>query len=437
MKLGLIGCGKWGKNLAREFDNLKILTQICDINKPNDFDHIQFTNDWNKLLNDVDIICIALPANLHYKYAKEALLLNKDVFIEKPMTLHKEEAQELVNIAKNNNKIIFVGHIMHYNPGIIKLKELLISEKIKSITTTRYITTKIDNPLWDLAPHDISLCNKIINGKISKIKHINNDNINKLIFDIDEVNVNINVGSSMPYKEQKIIIICEKSIIIFDDVEKKLWYNNNEIKFNNEMPLTNECKEFIKCCQNRTNPLTNGQEGLNVISILDQCRNVDYYYDKTAIIDDKSIIGKNSKIWHNSHITSEAIIGNECNIGQGCYIAGIIGNNCRVQNNVNIYKGVICGNNVFFGPNCTTTNDITPRAKYPHQNYVETIIEDDVSIGAGAVIRCGIKLGRGCFIGCGSVVVKNCEEYGLYVGNPAKKIGKVDEGGKRIINIYE
>jgi UDP-2-acetamido-3-amino-2,3-dideoxy-glucuronate N-acetyltransferase len=434
MKLGLIGCGKWGKNLAREFDNLGILYEICDINNPNNFNHINFTLSWNKLLDDVDIVCIALPAELHFKYAKKALLANKDVFIEKPMTLNSYDAKDLVNIAKKYNKIIMIGHILHYNPAIIKLKNLLKNEKIINITTNRFIIEEINNTLWDLASHDISLILSLCGNELENIKYISNNTINKLMFTINNIDININVSSSHPYKRQELIIICENSTIIFDDIQKKLWYNNNEIDFDNTMPLTNECKYFFKCCQNRMKPLTDGQEGLQVVRTLELIEN-NKSINLNTIIDKGCIIGKSSKIWHNSHITSDAIIGENCNIGQNCYIAGIIGNNCRVQNNVNIYKGVKCGNNVFFGPNCTTTNDIYPRAKYLHHNYIDTIIEDDVTIGAGVIIRCGIKLGKGCFIGCGSVIVKDCDEYGLYVGNPGKKIGIVNDKGE-IIHRY-
>lgn len=105
-------------------------------------------------------------------------------------------------------------------------------------------------------------------------------------------------------------------------------------------------------------------------------------------------------------IHETAIIDKGAIIGQNCFIQGKIGNNCRIQNNVSVYKKVVLKNNVFCGPSCVFTNVLFPRAGIKG-TYLETIIEDNVTIGANAVIRCGITLGKNCFIGAGSVVLNN------------------------------
>jgi UDP-2-acetamido-3-amino-2,3-dideoxy-glucuronate N-acetyltransferase len=114
IKLGLIGGGYWGKNLIREFNNIKVLHTICDINKDalinyqKLYPNIETTKDWENVLNNKDInaVCIALPAELHYKFAKKSLLSDKDVYVEKPITLDIEEAKELIEIAKEKKKNI-------------------------------------------------------------------------------------------------------------------------------------------------------------------------------------------------------------------------------------------------------------------------------------------------------------------------------------------
>ena len=153
MKLGLIGCGYWGANLIRDFYNLGVLKSICDINinNLNEFktlyQNITISNKYNDLLEDIEItaICISLPAELHYTYAKEALLNDKDVFVEKPITLDVNEAKELIDIAIKNNKILMVGHLLHYHPCIIKMKEM-INEGWKLLdeilTNANYINCK-------------------------------------------------------------------------------------------------------------------------------------------------------------------------------------------------------------------------------------------------------------------------------------------------------
>ena len=161
-----------------------------------------------------------------------------------------------------------------------------------------------------------------------------------------------------------------------------------------------------------------------------------YFSHKTSIIDEGADIGEGTKIWHYSHICKGAKIGKNCNIGQNVYIAGgaIIGDNCKVQNNVSIYSGIEAGNYVFFGPSCVLTNVINPRGMYSKNGkYTKTVLEDGVTLGANCTIVCGNRLGKHCLIGAGCVICKDVDEYSIMVGNPGRKIGKINERGKRII----
>ena len=141
IKVGLIGGGYWGKNLIREFNNCDVLHSICELNdellemyKIN-YPNIVLTKNWNDLLDNTEInsICISLPAELHYKFSKEALLANKDVFVEKPITLDLNEANDLVNIAKKKNRILMVGHLLHYHPCIERMKDLISNNRIGKV----------------------------------------------------------------------------------------------------------------------------------------------------------------------------------------------------------------------------------------------------------------------------------------------------------------
>ena len=313
MKLAIIGGGYWGKNLIREFNNKGVLDTICDINPEalkkynQDYPHITTTTEWNNILINTNItaVCIALPAEMHYTFAKSALLANKDVYVEKPITLDINEAEELIKLAKKHSKILMVGHLLHYHPAIIKIKSIIKEGKlgkIKNIVANRLslgIFRKHENVLWSFAPHDISVILSLIDEMPTSVICQGKDHINKDIHDVTNsilkfknAYVNINVNWLNPYKEQKMSIIGEKGMIIFDDVSKdnKITYFPEYIQYSSDMnsnplPIKNngqnielelnestlliECKHFIECCLERKIPITNGEEGQRVLTVLD------------------------------------------------------------------------------------------------------------------------------------------------------------------------
>ena len=503
MKLGLIGGGYWGKNLIRDFYSCGVLDTICDINEAviekykTMYTNVNTTKSWNDgVLNNQNItaVCIALPAELHYRFAKEALLANKDVYVEKPITLDINEAQELVELAKEKNKILMVGHLLHYHPAIMKVKEMIKEGKIgkvKNIVANRLslgIFRKHENVLWSFAPHDISVILSLVDEMPESVICHGKDHINEGVHDVTnsilnfkDAYVNINVNWLNPYKEQKMSIIGEKGMIIFDDVSKenKLTYfpeyiqysadihsnptpiKNNGINVNvdfTKFPLLLECEHFVKCCKTRNQPITHGQEGVNVLKVLNGLQesllnnkeviidskrentntntntNNKYFAHETSIVDEGANIGEGTKIWHYSHICKGAKIGKNCNIGQNVFIAdgAVIGNNCKVQNNVSIYTGVEAEDYVFFGPSCVLTNDINPRGMYSKNGeYMSTRLETGVTLGANSTIVCGNTIGKHAMIGAGTVICKDVEPYSIMVGNPGKKIGTIDEKGNR------
>lgn len=489
MKIGLIGGGYWGKNLIREFNNTSYLKTVCEINQEMiekyniDYPNLNYTTNFQDILDDPEItaICISLPAELHYQFAKQSLEANKDVYVEKPITLDINQAKELIELANSKNKILMVGHLLHYHPAVIKMKEIINSNKlgkIKNIIANRLNLGKLrkhENVLWSFAPHDISVILSLCNNELPSWVNCNgNDYITSGVHDITNsilyfensgIYVNMNVNWLNAFKEQKMTIICEYGMIVFDDMEKtdklKIYYNSIYQESNldpvvtkikeqtvqldlSNSPLLKECQHFVDCCLTRKQPITNGEEGLRVLTVLENLttslrqkkiihiENKKYYSHETAIIDKGAIIGDGTKIWHYSHVCSKAVIGKGCNIGQNCYIGDgvILGDYCKVQNNVSIYAGVEAGNYVFFGPSCVLTNDLNPRGRHSKNGvYQKTILKDGVTLGANCTIVCGNIIGEDALIGAGAVVCKNVEPNSVMVGNPAKKIGTIDQYG--------
>jgi UDP-2-acetamido-3-amino-2,3-dideoxy-glucuronate N-acetyltransferase len=476
VQIGLIGGGRWGQNLIREFNDIGALRKICEIDSElikkykKMYPDVRITRRWISILSDKKItaVCISLPTVHHYKYAKEALENDKDVFVEKPITLSKSEAEELNDIAKSKGKILMVGHILQYHPAINKIKKLIKNNeigKVKSVLSNRkktYDTTvkREESVLWNFAPHDISIILSLCNNKLpdqvqcTGVSYVNEDieDVTNSVLKYDNgIYVNIYTSWLHPYKEQNIIISGENGTIEFNDLETNdnkvvLYKGNKTIPINytdKRSPLYRECNHFIKCCKNRRPPKTDGQEGLRVLKVLtaldkslksgyhiEPQDNENYYTHPTATIDTGATIGNGTRVWHYSHITKEAVIGKNCSIGQNAYIAGKLGNNCKVQNNVSVYLGNECEDNVFLGPSCVLTNDLNPRCEYSKNgNYKKTLIKKGATIGANATIICENTIGEYALVGAGAVITKDVEPYTVVVGNPARKIGMVDEKG--------
>ena len=180
MNIGIIGFGYWGTNLARNFANLKgvnlktvvderaerksALKSLCPT--------AEFTTSADDILFDkkIDAVVIATPVFTHYEMAKKALNNDKHVLLEKPMVSKTEQAKELIELAERKNKLLMVDHTFLYTGAVQKMKSLIDSGDIGNIKY--FDSTRINlglfqpdiNVLWDLAPHDISILNYLINS---------------------------------------------------------------------------------------------------------------------------------------------------------------------------------------------------------------------------------------------------------------------------------
>lgn len=310
--IALIGAGYWGKNLVRVFYELGALKIICDLNESNLLDrkkehpNLEITNDFSKILEDKEIqaLVIATPAVTHYDICKKAILAGKDVFVEKPLALKIKEAGEIVEIAKKNKRILMVGHLLLYHPAVVKLKQMIKDGEfgdMRYIYSNRLNFGKLrreENVLWSFAPHDISVIIDILgmpekvtsSGKAYLQKDIPDTTISVLEFE-GEKSAHMFVSWLNPFKEQKLSVIGSKAMAVFDDQAKdKLvfyrhkvkWLKNSypeAVKAEGEIieilegePLKEEAMYFIECVENRKNPLTDGENALSVLKVLDACQ---------------------------------------------------------------------------------------------------------------------------------------------------------------------
>ena len=490
--IGLAGLGYWGKNILRNLYEMGVLRTACDADLPaidtyrQKYPDIDYTSSFSDLLADREIkgIVLATPAVTHYELVKRSLEAGKDVLVEKPLALTVPEGERLVEIADANGRILMVGHILQYHPAVKTLKSLIASGglgKIQYIYSNRLNIGKLrteENILWSFAPHDISLILDILGKDPTSVTAMGGYYLNKDIADTtittmefgDGVIGHIFVSWLHPYKEQKLIVVGSKAMVVFDDVstEKLLIYPHEiewregkipiaqkadcqTVPIESGEPLRNELDHFVECVESRRKPLTDGVEGLRVLKVLDaaekslqskrethtQGQEIDanVFIHESAVVDDGVSIGDNTRIWHFSHILSGSDIGSECTIGQNCAIGPevTIGDRCKIQNNVSVYKGVTLEDEVFCGPSCVFTNVYYPRAFIDNKHKFEpTLVQRGATIGANASIVCGTNIGRYAMVGAGSVVKSDIPDHAIVAGAPAKQIGWACKCGSKL-----
>lgn len=158
------------------------------------------------------------------------------------------------------------------------------------------------------------------------------------------------------------------------------------------------------------------------------------YFVHPSAICESADIGKGTRIWAFAHVLMNAKIGADCNICDHCFIENdvSIGNRVTIKNGISVWDGIKIEDDVFLGPHCVLTNDLYPRSKAHHPEYVKTLIKQGATIGANATIVCGITLGRYCMIGAGAVVTKNVPDFALVTGNPARFKNWISKTGEKL-----
>jgi len=168
---------------------------------------------------------------------------------------------------------------------------------------------------------------------------------------------------------------------------------------------------------------------------LEMSTKLHYQLDDSAIVDDGAVIGEGSRIWHFVHVCSGARIGKNVSLGQNVFVGNsvVIGDNCKIQNNVSVYDNVNLEEGVFCGPSMVFTNVYNPRSLIERKDeYLGTLVQRGVTLGANCTIICGTIIGKYAFIGAGSVVNRDVPDYALMVGVPARQIGWMSEYGEQL-----
>ena len=309
--LAVIGCGRWGINHVRTANQLfkEKLILAADSN-PSASEkvkaispHIEFATDFNAVASDerVNAVIVATPAETHFTVTKALLQKGKNVLVEKPITLHPAEARELIAIAAEKKLKLMVGHVLLYHPAVVKLKNLVDAGKIGRLqyiysNRLNFGTVRTEeNILWSFAPHDISVIQYLTGSNPESVEargaaflqsNIEDTTITYLSYP-GNVQAHIFVSWLHPFKEQRLVVIGDKGMMVFEDSapkDKLKFYpkrfnNKNGIieKFDGEFeviihdekqPLVEEQRHFCESILNDTQPLTDGKHALEVLEIL-------------------------------------------------------------------------------------------------------------------------------------------------------------------------
>lgn len=159
----------------------------------------------------------------------------------------------------------------------------------------------------------------------------------------------------------------------------------------------------------------------------------DYFVHPNALVESNDI-GAKTRIWAFAHVLKNVKIGKDCNLCDYVFVeSGVtIGNRVTIKNGISVWEGLTIEDDVFLGPNCVFTNDMFPRSKAHHAEFLKTLLKKGCSVGANATILCGITLGRYCMIGAGAVVTKDVPDFACMVGNPAKRNYWISKTGERM-----
>jgi predicted dehydrogenase len=311
IQIAQIGCGYWGPNLLRNFQQSPncVVVGLADPAEKSrksiaeKYPAIPLHENPESVINNpaVDAVVIAAPARFHYELTRTAILAGKDVMVEKPLALKYKEGKELVGLAEDQGRVLMVGHILEYHPAIQKIRDFLERGdlgELQYIASSRLNLGKIrseENVLWSFAPHDIAIVQRLagtLPGQVMAtgstfLQEKTTDIAHSHLFFRSGVHAHVHVSWLNPFKEQRLSIVGSKAMVTYNDVRKELLLyphliemgssgppvptraDPQPIQFGDDEPLARECTAFLEAVRTRIPPLTDGPSGLDVLQTLE------------------------------------------------------------------------------------------------------------------------------------------------------------------------
>jgi predicted dehydrogenase len=319
--IGVIGCGYWGPNLLRNFaeNQAAELRWICDLDEERltamarRYPAAQTTTEYREALADVqlDAVAIVTPVATHFQLAKEALLAGKHVLVEKPLTATAQQAEELIDLAERNGRVLMVDHTFVYTGAVRKMKEIVLSGELgellyfDSVRINLGLFQRDINVLWDLAPHDLSIMDYLIERQPDAVSALGSCHIEQGIENIaylmmhfpDDFIAHFHFNWLAPVKIRRTLIAGSRKMILYDDIEPTekvrvydkgvtakrvgdreadyqtlVSYRTGDVwapKLDSTEALRYVVADFLDSIGGARRPLTDGLAGLRVVRLLE------------------------------------------------------------------------------------------------------------------------------------------------------------------------
>jgi predicted dehydrogenase len=320
IKVGVIGCGYWGPNLIRNFND----SLHTDIHSVSDliierlnsirirYPQVKITEDYRDILKDdnIEAVAVATPVSSHYKIVSDALKAGKHVLVEKPLTTNVKEAESLVNLAAKKGLVLLVDHIFIYTNAIRKIKNYLAKGELGEMYYFDSVRINLGlfqhdiNVIWDLAPHDLAVMDHLISEQPISITATGSSHTPSRHEDVAYITLqfkssfiaHFHVNWMSPVKIRKIIIGGSRKMLVFDDLDPsekiKLYDKGIQVTktdknsiyqslvqyrigdiYSPSIDSTEALKavidHFADCINNHKKPVTDGIAGLRVVRLLE------------------------------------------------------------------------------------------------------------------------------------------------------------------------
>ena len=317
--IAIVGCGYWGMNYVRVFSELPQATVIAAVDLREDrlqmverrFAAVSTFQEYKEVLDNPNVtgVVVSTPASMHHPIVRDSLLSGKHVLVEKPMTTHVRQAEELVCLADGSEAVLMVGHTFLYNPGIMKMKACMDEEDFGRVYYLHGLRTNLGpiredvNAIWDLAPHDVSIFNYLLDSTPTWVSAVGATVLGNGREDVGFVTLyypngvlaNIHVSWANPNKVRQVTVVGSNKRICFDDLnsveririydkgvasqpaesnsfgEFRLLVRDGDIvspRVEATEPLKNQCSHFLECIQTGTQPATDARNGLEVVKVM-------------------------------------------------------------------------------------------------------------------------------------------------------------------------